>query len=254
MRPQALELVRDHQRAGDTRGHRHRHQRIRHRARSPRAFGVEELIAVRAGARRRRLDHRRDRRRALACARARSRAWTQWLAARGLDWDRRGDHLLFRFHQRPAAAGAVDHPVATNPDDAPARPRRSSAAGAYSTCSHETMIKKFIDKLLGTAGARPQAASSASARKSARRSTASTRRWWTSARSTWCTRSRRPASRPTSWAAPCATCCWACGPRTSTWPPTPRPSRSRACSAAPSSSAGAFASCTWCTGAGASTR
>jgi poly(A) polymerase len=39
-------------------------------------------------------------------------------------------------------------------------------------------------------------------------------------------------------------------PRTSTWPPTPRPSRSRACSGAPSSSGGAFASCTWCTAAG----
>jgi hypothetical protein len=37
-----------------------------------------------------------------------------------------------------------------------------------------------------------------------------------------------------------------CAPKTSTWPPTPRPSRSRACSAAPSSSGGAFASCTWC--------
>jgi Asp-tRNA(Asn)/Glu-tRNA(Gln) amidotransferase A subunit family amidase len=43
-------------------------------------------------------------------------------------------------------------------------------------------------------------------------------------------------------------------PRTSTSPPTPRPSRSRACSGAPSSSGGAFASCTWCSGAGASTR
>jgi hypothetical protein len=41
------------------------------------------------------------------------------------------------------------------------------------------------------------------------------------------TRSRKRASRPTSSAAPCATCCWACGPRTSTSPPTPRPSRSR---------------------------
>jgi tRNA nucleotidyltransferase/poly(A) polymerase len=52
------------------------------------------------------------------------------------------------------------------------------------------MIKKFFDKLLnkarGTKAAPPL---------------------------TWCTRSSRPGSRPTSSAARCATCCWACAPK-----------------------------------------
>ena len=65
---------------------------------------------------------------------------------------------------------------------------------------------------------------------------------------------KTPATRPTSSAARCATCCWACARRTSTSPPMPRPSRSRACSGAPSSSVGASASCTWSAGRAASTR
>ncbi len=39
----------------------------------------------------------------------------------------------------------------------------------------------------------------------------------------WCARSKTPALRPTSSAVPCAICCWACAPKTLTWPPMPRP-------------------------------
>ncbi len=62
----------------------------------------------------------------------------QWLADAGLDWhavettfysDSLGDLPLLE---------KVDHPVATNPDDAPAGPALTSAAGACSTCSKKS--------------------------------------------------------------------------------------------------------------------
>ena len=61
--------------------------------------------------------------------------------------------------------------------------------------------------------------------------------------------------RPTSSAAPCATCCWACAPKDFDVATNATPEQVEATvPAAPSSSASAFASCTWCMGVGASTR
>ena len=59
----------------------------------------------------------------------------QWLAARGLGWaDVEATFYSDSTNDLPLLE-AVDHPVATNPDDAAARHRRANAAGAYSTCS-----------------------------------------------------------------------------------------------------------------------
>jgi poly(A) polymerase len=65
---------------------------------------------------------------------------------------------------------------------------------------------------------------------------------------------RTPATRPTSWAARCATCSWAMRPKDFDVATNATPEQVKACSAAPSSSAGASASCTWSTAAGATTR
>jgi poly(A) polymerase len=42
-----------------------------------------------------------------------------------------------------------------------------------------------------------------------------------------CVHLQQAGLRPTSWAVRCATCCWACVPKTSMWRPTPRRSRSK---------------------------
>jgi poly(A) polymerase len=94
------------------------------------------------------------------------------------------------------------------------------------------MIKKFIDKLLGkstpgTSGGKPHFGK----REEVPASVHGINPELVDRRAADVVPpSSRRALRPTSWVAPCATCCWACAPKTSTWPPTPRPSRSRAVS------------------------
>jgi hypothetical protein len=127
----------------------------------------------------------------------------------------------------PCWSGSA-HAGGHQPRRAPARHGRSRGWRILDLFPTKYMIKKFIDKLLGKTSARKRLPPSANARKCRSPNTASTRQTGGRTRQTWCRPSSRRGSRPTSWAARCATCWWGCDPRTSTWPPTPRPSRSRA--------------------------
>jgi hypothetical protein len=95
----------------------------------------------------------------------------------------------------------VSHPVATNPS-ATLSHTQPPTAGLYSICS---MIKKFIRKILGVKDERDPTQPSSSAPSSM----ASTRNCCPRTRSASPRPCRKPASRPSSSAAPCATCCWA---------------------------------------------
>jgi hypothetical protein len=69
-------------------------------------------------------------------------------------------HLLQRFHQRPAAAGAVSHPVATNPGAGLAR-IAASAAGPSSSCSHDQEVHQATASGRATRRRAPAAAAEA---------------------------------------------------------------------------------------------
>ena len=167
LRPQALALVREHQARGDTGGPRHRHQRLRHRARSRSAFGIDDAdrrassSAAPGGTITGRIARHAD-----ATARARSRASEQWLAAPGRDW---GDFERISVYSDspndlPLLERATD-PVATNPSpalEAIARERGWRILRLFA------MIKKFIDKLLGkTPSAAPRRRAAGQARRGA---------------------------------------------------------------------------------------
>ena len=82
-----------------------------------RAFGVRRTDCRRTRARARRLDHRRDRRRALDARRQGRARVAQWLAARGLGWsDVEATFYSDSINDLPLLE-TVDHPVATNPDE-----------------------------------------------------------------------------------------------------------------------------------------
>ena len=165
-------------------------------------------------------------RRAVASAKARSRASRQWLAgarpAAGATSSASASTAIRPTTCRCSSGRPTRWPPTRRPTlEAIARERGWRILNLFA------MIKKFIDKLLGKtgAGAKPAvprgkrvevAAGRARHRPGAgRRARGQGRR----------ARCRRPATRPTSSAARCATCCSACGRRTSTSPPTPRPSR-----------------------------
>ena len=106
----------------------------------------------------------------------------QWLAARGRGW---GDVERTTFYSDSIndlpLLEQVDHPVATNPDARAARPR-ARARLAHTRPVRQTMIKKFIDKLLGKSARGSAQAPFGKRQEVRRRSTASTRPWSTSAR------------------------------------------------------------------------
>jgi poly(A) polymerase len=118
------------------------------------------------------------------------------------------------------------------------------------------MIKNFIDKLLSKApGARKRAANPYGKRVEVPASVHGIDPELVDrAPSTWCAPSSRPVSRPTSSAVPCATCCWACAPRTFDVATNATPEQVKGLFRRAFIIGGAFASCTWCTGAGVSTR
>ena len=208
---------------------RHRHQRIRHRADRRRPSASTQLIAVRARARRRAapspariarhadLPRRQGHARGAVAGRARAATGATSSASAS---------TAIRINDLPLLERA--HRPGGHQPDAGARGHRARARLAHPETVR--MIKKFIDKLLGktAAAARPARRRSASASRSPSAehgidpALVDER-----ARQGGAARCRTPATRPTSSAARCATCCSACARRTSTSPPTPRPSRSR---------------------------
>ncbi len=185
IRPQALDLIRQHQAAGDevlivTATNEFVTRPI------AKALGVEELLAVRTGARCARLVHRRNSTAYPPCAEGKVRRMEQWLAERQLGWaDVEGTFYSDSMNDVPLLE-KVNHPVATNPDPrlrALAQERGWRILDLFHA-KHTLfipMIKKFIDKLLGKDAPGPLAASRplASARRCRPRCTASTPSWWT---------------------------------------------------------------------------
>ena len=139
----------------------------------------------------------------------------------------------------------VTHPVAVDPDATLRSACARSAAGRSSRLQgrHDQEVHRPASS----------AAASASPHKDARpviygtdKHDIRTRARSAAARGAPARSCSARATRPSWWAARCATCCSAACPRTSTSPPAPRPRRCARSSAARASSGGASRSCTCC--------
>ena len=137
----ARDLVARHADARRPARHRHRDQRFRHRAHRARVRrAAPDRHRARDG---RRPLHRPGAGARRASATARSRRLDEWLAARGQTLGKLRRHVVLqRFAQRPAAARAVRHPVAVDPDHASPRvAARARLAGAQPAVTRRPQVR-----------------------------------------------------------------------------------------------------------------
>jgi hypothetical protein len=150
---QALELVRQHQNAGDMVAIVTATNEFVTRPIAE-AFGVSELIAVE-------LERESDGtgwytgaiRGVPSFREGKVTRVAQWLQAHGLDWDSCAHHLLFRLDERPAFVGKGVRARRHQPGRPPAHLAQQRGWRILDLFSLKLMIKKFIDKLISKSSA-----------------------------------------------------------------------------------------------------